>query len=454
MPDEQPRQDRVRLERPVTERHGARDRLVDAHLRLGELADLHQRLAEVGQQLEPLALALRQHVDRPPQQARGGLHVATRERPPPGRAELARAAPAELAALVVERRELEQVAARLLEMEADDLLELELAVALPVHALGPVGEPPVQPRADALRQAVVGRVADQDVVEPEEVGARRRRGARAGAPRPGRAARRSAPRLPGRAPRPAPSGRRARSPTPTRPRSARARAAGRGGPRAAPRSSPARRRPARSRGRRPTRRLRVAACPPRRTSTTSCSTNSGLPSEARTIRATAASGSAPPSTVLDEPSDVVGVERPEPHFGRAVHPRPLRVLFPELGPGRAEHEDRRIGEPSRRDVPRRSSSAVSAQWTSSNTATSGSGPGQALEELAGAPEELVERELHLGQADRRRDPLDHLAVLDQGGDPLARDGRRILREDPGGLGDHLDQRPERDPAPVGQASAA
>ena len=78
-------------------------------------------------------------------------------------------AAAELAALLVERREVEQVAPRLLEMEAHDLLELELAAAIPVHALAPAGEAGVQGRADPLRQAVVRRVPHEDVVEAVDV---------------------------------------------------------------------------------------------------------------------------------------------------------------------------------------------------------------------------------------------------------------------------------------------
>ena len=73
----------------------------------------------------------------------------------------------ELAPVVVERAELREVAVGLLEVVAEDLLELDLAAALAVDAVGPVDEALVERRPGALEQAVVGGVADQDVVEAE-----------------------------------------------------------------------------------------------------------------------------------------------------------------------------------------------------------------------------------------------------------------------------------------------
>ncbi len=62
--------------------------------------------------------------------------------------------------------ELAAVGVRLLEVVAEDLVELE---EIPAVALEPFGEPLVQLRADGLRQRVVGRVANQHVAEAERV---------------------------------------------------------------------------------------------------------------------------------------------------------------------------------------------------------------------------------------------------------------------------------------------
>lgn len=168
--DEQARQDRVGLERRVAERACAVERLVEQPLRLGELADLHRRLTEVGEHLEPLARALRQQLDRASQQVDRRPHVAAAEGAPARGAEVGGGTQAQGDAVGVVRGKLEQVAARLLEVVADDLLELELAVAVAVDPLGPAREARMQPGAGALRQTVVGGVADHDVVEAEGVG--------------------------------------------------------------------------------------------------------------------------------------------------------------------------------------------------------------------------------------------------------------------------------------------
>src|SRR5581483_11041398 len=71
------------------------------------------------------------------------------------------------AAEVVERSQLGQVAVRLLEVVAEDLLVLGLPPALAVDAIGPVDEALVQRRAGALEQAAVRGLPDQHVVEAE-----------------------------------------------------------------------------------------------------------------------------------------------------------------------------------------------------------------------------------------------------------------------------------------------
>ena len=58
-----------------------------------------------------------------------------------------------------------EIAVRLLEVVAEDLLELEAAAALGVDLVGPAHEVDVQRRAGALEQAVVDGVAHQVMVE-------------------------------------------------------------------------------------------------------------------------------------------------------------------------------------------------------------------------------------------------------------------------------------------------
>ena len=82
--------------------------------------------------------------------------------------ELRRRALGDGARLVIDDPELGAIAVRLLEVVAEDLLELELAAALPVDPLCPGHEPLVQRRADALQQAAVRGVADDLVAEPVE----------------------------------------------------------------------------------------------------------------------------------------------------------------------------------------------------------------------------------------------------------------------------------------------
>ena len=65
--------------------------------------------------------------------------------------------------MVVQRAELGEVAVRLLEVVAEDLLVLRRAFA--VDAVRPLDELLVERRASALEDPVVGGVADEDVVE-------------------------------------------------------------------------------------------------------------------------------------------------------------------------------------------------------------------------------------------------------------------------------------------------
>ena len=143
-----------------------RDRLPEHLAGLGELADVHQRLAQVGQQVEPVLVEGREERRRAPEQVRGGRHVAARERPPAGGAQPLGRLPADARGRGRRAGPARQVAVRLLEVVAEDLLVLAGAVA--VHLVGPGRRSARAARARcALQQPRVGRVADQDVLEGE-----------------------------------------------------------------------------------------------------------------------------------------------------------------------------------------------------------------------------------------------------------------------------------------------
>ena len=97
------------------------------------------------------------------EERRGSRDVAAREgsssrrRQPPGRV-LADRPP-----VVVQRAELREIRPGLLEVVAEDLLELHAAIA--VDAVGPCHEPLVQIRPRPFQDPLVGGVADHDVVE-------------------------------------------------------------------------------------------------------------------------------------------------------------------------------------------------------------------------------------------------------------------------------------------------
>ena len=102
------------------------------------------------------------------QQVRRRRHVAALERAPSGGGELGRGrARRVVRAWSSIGPSSEEVAVRLLEVVAEDLLVLGLALAVAVDLLGPVREPLVQRRARPLEHAVVRGVADQDVLEAE-----------------------------------------------------------------------------------------------------------------------------------------------------------------------------------------------------------------------------------------------------------------------------------------------
>ena len=247
----------------------------------------------------------------------------------PGCGQAPRAVGADRDALLVERPEFAQVAVRLLEVVAEDLLELERAVAVGVDAVGPAHEVDVQLRARALEQAVVDGVAHQLVVEAVARARRRRSstGGRTACASASPGARRARAHGLGRQfEQRRAAGTPGRSPTPVRRWRVRRGPAGRAAPRAARGWSAARR--CRPRPRRAPSARRPGSSAPRSISIDSiCSTYSGLPSAVSTMRATTSCGSpVPPSrlaTTCSAASSLSGRstsrEAPgcSPHCGRS-----------------------------------------------------------------------------------------------------------------------------------------
>ena len=132
-----------------------------------EPAFFHQRVDELRQQLDPQGVVGLEEGRGAAEQVARGRRVATPEGPPAGRRELGRGARRDRPTLVVERPELRAIANGLLEVIAEDFLELGLAAAVPVDRFGPRDEPFVEGRPRPLEQALVGRVADEDVMEAE-----------------------------------------------------------------------------------------------------------------------------------------------------------------------------------------------------------------------------------------------------------------------------------------------
>ena len=145
-------------------------RLVERRRGLRERAPLQLCLAEIHLQLDPLGIADLAKRGGALQQVRCRRKVAAGEGPPAGGAKTLGRAGADLSAFGVDRAELRPVAECLLEVVAEDLLELLLAVAFAVDLLGPRDEALVERRPCPLEQRVVGGVADEDVVEAIRVG--------------------------------------------------------------------------------------------------------------------------------------------------------------------------------------------------------------------------------------------------------------------------------------------
>ena len=154
---------------------GGRIELGGSGARVLDPADLAQRVDEVDQTDESLRIALGQQPDAALQEpARRPGH--RRARSPCGRPDGGEPPPdaASVVAMRVGRVELGAVAVRLLEVVADDLVELdELTVTLE-----PARKPLVQLGPRLLGQSVVRGVADQEVTETEGLVLRARRALR------------------------------------------------------------------------------------------------------------------------------------------------------------------------------------------------------------------------------------------------------------------------------------
>ena len=137
-------------------------------IRVIEGAELGQGLAEVHQERRPLRAILEERRG-PAQEARGRRHVAACECSPSRRPEPHRRSAAKFSAVVVKRAEVHEIAVCLLEVVAQDLLELGTPLVRSVDAVNPVDEPLVKLRALPLEEALICGVADEDVVEPEAI---------------------------------------------------------------------------------------------------------------------------------------------------------------------------------------------------------------------------------------------------------------------------------------------
>src|SRR5262249_27749390 len=162
---EHSRKQNVRSQPVIAQSLSTGEPFFEEDLRPGELARFHDRLAQVRKELEARWIALGQELARTAEQIRGGGHVAASKRTTTCGRQSSERPSAELETVVVQRAELGEIVIRLFEVIAENLLELGPTVALAVHALGPVDEALVERRSRALENALVGGIANEDVVE-------------------------------------------------------------------------------------------------------------------------------------------------------------------------------------------------------------------------------------------------------------------------------------------------
>ena len=122
--------------------------------------------AELRRQLEPANVPGRQHCGCALEQRPRCVDVAAAERAPSRPQQPVGRSAGEPVLVLAARAELDPEAVGLLEVVADDLVELGAVAGV---ALGPGGQALVQLRAEPLRHRVVGGVADEDVAEAEAV---------------------------------------------------------------------------------------------------------------------------------------------------------------------------------------------------------------------------------------------------------------------------------------------
>ena len=112
-------------------------------------------------------IELGEEIDGATEEVRRCRHVPARERAPSCGCEPRRTVGAERPPVVVQRAEVGEVAVRLLEVVAEDLLVLGRTLA--VDAVRPLDELLVEGRASALEDPFVSRVANEDVMEAERL---------------------------------------------------------------------------------------------------------------------------------------------------------------------------------------------------------------------------------------------------------------------------------------------
>ena len=144
MANEQSRQQSVREQASVIQLLRRGDCFLDERVGSRELPRLHERLAQARQEGGSVRRTFWQQRHSPPEQVRGGAHVAAFESPGARRSKVHCAARAELTSVIVEWGELSQVPVRLLQVIPVNLVVSHRAFAVAIGALLPVGKPLVQ----------------------------------------------------------------------------------------------------------------------------------------------------------------------------------------------------------------------------------------------------------------------------------------------------------------------
>ena len=158
--------ERVRSEPAIARRRGRFDRLRQNAIRPRQIRYSLDR-SDVGQQLDTQRVLGTEQRDRTRDQIDPGRPIAAEERAPPRGPEELGAVTSQLVRVIVRWRERRSVPIGLLEVIAEDLLELEDSFARLLFE--PLDMELVQPGSDPFRDGVVRRVADHEM--PEAKGA-------------------------------------------------------------------------------------------------------------------------------------------------------------------------------------------------------------------------------------------------------------------------------------------